>query len=105
MMEEVMKTIYPGNGASLRLSTETCIGCGRCVEVCPHGVLRTQDKKVVIQDRGACMECGACAKNCPVAALTVEAGVGCAAAILQGMFRKTAPTCGCGDKKDSGGCC
>lgn len=100
-----MKYRYPGNGASLRLDTDVCIGCGRCTEVCPHAVLGMKEKKAVLQDRGGCMECGACAKNCPVAAITVKAGVGCAAAILQGMLRKTAPTCGCDGKENSGGCC
>jgi hypothetical protein len=42
------------------------------------------------------MECGACALNCPAAALSVEKGVGCAAAIIGGLFNGGEPTCGCG---------
>jgi NAD-dependent dihydropyrimidine dehydrogenase PreA subunit len=96
---------YPGNGASLVLDQDKCIGCGRCTEVCPHAVFELHGKKAVMVDRGACMECGACAKNCLVKAITVKAGVGCVAAILQGMVKGTAPTCGCDGNETKGGCC
>ncbi len=98
---------YLMNGSSLRLDTDACVGCGACVDVCPHGVFRLEDGKARIEARGACMECGACARNCPAAALSVTAGVGCAAAIILGKLRGTAPSCGddgcCGDGK--AGCC
>jgi len=87
---------YPGNGASLSLDTGVCVGCGACVEVCPHAVFALEDGAARLRDRGACMECGACARNCPAAAITVKAGVGCAAAIINGKLRGTAPECGCG---------
>jgi NAD-dependent dihydropyrimidine dehydrogenase PreA subunit len=96
-----MKYRYIGNGASLKLNTSACIGCGRCTNVCPHAVFEIESGKAVIKDRGSCMECGACAKNCPTAALSVEAGVGCAAAVLQGMISGGKPDCGCGGS----GCC
>jgi len=54
-------------------------------------------------DRDACMECGACARNCPTGALSVKAGVGCAAAIIVGALRGTEPTCGCGSEGQAGG--
>jgi hypothetical protein len=47
------------------------------------------------------MECGACARNCAAGALTVKAGVGCAAAVISGAIRGGEPTCGC----DSNSCC
>ncbi|HSL40248.1 MAG TPA: 4Fe-4S binding protein, partial [Desulforhopalus sp.] len=53
----------------LELTIDKCIGCGNCVEVCPHRVFGLDGKKVTLLDRGACMECGACALNCPTAAL------------------------------------
>jgi len=80
---------------TLALDSERCSGCGMCLEVCPHAVLAGGgDRKVTIADRDACMECGACARNCPTAALTVNAGVGCAAAIIIGALMGTEPTCG-----------
>jgi ferredoxin len=54
-----------------------------------------------IKDKDNCIECGACQKNCPFSVITVEAGVGCAAAILGSLGSKKAPCCG----KNNGGCC
>jgi ferredoxin len=81
------KMSYLPNVATLRLNRETCIGCGTCLTVCPHGVLELADKKARIAVLDACMECGACATNCPVAAITVESGVGCAQAVIKTLLR------------------
>jgi ferredoxin len=43
------------------------------------------------------MECGACALNCPSKAIKVNAGVGCAAAIIMSWFTGKEPSCGCSD--------
>lgn len=79
---------YLKNVATLELRPEGCAGCGRCVEVCPHQVFELTGKQVRIVDRDACMECGACARNCPVAAIKVDAGVGCAAGLIHEWFRE-----------------
>lgn len=92
---------YLNNGKSLSICPESCTGCGACVEVCPHGAIEMRDRKAVVGDRELCMECGACARNCPALAIAVSSGVGCAAAIIMGKLRGTAPTCDCG----SGGAC
>ena len=73
---------YLENVATLRLDQTLCIGCGRCIEVCPHQVFLPEGKKVMLTDRDACMECGACARNCPVTAIAVDAGVGCASGMI-----------------------
>lgn len=97
-----MKHGYLKDVTTLRLAVEKCIGCGRCAEVCPHGVFNVNEKKAAIEDKDSCMECGACAKNCPATAITVDAGVGCAAAVIMGRLTGTEPSCGCsGDD----GCC
>ena len=93
---------YLSNVVTLALDSEKCTACGKCLEVCPHGVFVVESEKAMIVDRDACMECGACEINCPVQALSVEAGVGCAAAVITGALRKTEPTCGCSDGSD---CC
>jgi len=89
---------YLKNGESLAVCEATCIGCGACVEVCPHAVFDLRAGKARIRDRDLCMECGACARNCPVGAISVEAGVGCAAAIISGKLRGGPPSCDCGAK-------
>ena len=92
-----MRMSYLKNGETLALDEGTCVGCGACVEVCPHAVLRIEGGKAEIAHRAWCMECGACARNCPAGALSVSPGVGCAAAIILGKLRGTAPDCGGGD--------
>ncbi len=94
---------YLANVTTLEYSAEKCAGCGRCVEVCPQGVFEMRDKRAAITDRDLCMECGACARNCEFGALSVNAGVGCASAIITGLLTGSEPACGCGD--NTGGCC
>jgi NAD-dependent dihydropyrimidine dehydrogenase PreA subunit len=79
---------YLKNVATLELVSERCTGCRRCVEVCPHGVFTINDRKAQINDRDACMECGACARNCPAAAISVDAGVGCASGMINEWLRE-----------------
>lgn len=97
-----MKHKYLKNVTTLNLSFEKCIGCGRCVEVCPHGVFSMTDKKAQFKDKDWCMECGACAKNCPVNAISVDAGVGCAAAVIIGWLTRSEPSCDCSSGRE---CC
>lgn len=94
---------YLRNVSTLRHYPERCTGCERCVEVCPHGVFEIAGRKALITDKDACMECGACARNCAFGAITVEAGVGCASAVINGMITGGSPSCDC--SSDAGTCC
>ena len=86
---------YLPNVVTLQYNDVRCIGCERCIEVCPHAVFGMEGNKARIVDRDACIECGACAKNCPAMAITVNAGVGCVSAIITGALRGTEPNCDC----------
>ena len=86
---------YIEDVVTLELDAEKCNGCKLCTVVCPHGVFKIEERKAVIVDRDACMECGACARNCASAAISLEPGVGCAAAIINGWISGTEPSCGC----------
>lgn len=97
-----MKLKYLKNAATLKLSDEKCTGCGRCTEVCPHGVFSVIDKKARVKDIDLCMECGACARNCPANVIDVDAGVGCASAVITGWLTGREPSCDC--SRDDG-CC
>jgi NAD-dependent dihydropyrimidine dehydrogenase PreA subunit len=96
-----MTLTYLRNGSTLALDAGSCGGCGTCVEVCPHDVFRIRGDVATISARGRCMECGACALNCPTGALSVRSGVGCAAAVLNGLVRKAEPSCGCSGSSSS----
>ena len=110
-LEELVmkKMVYLKNVTTLALDHGKCTGCGMCLEVCPHAVFEMNGKSVRITDRDACMECGACTKNCPVSAVTVQSGVGCAAAVINQLLGRTGDCC-CGPQDGSDapgrvGCC
>lgn len=88
-----MRQTYLKDVVTLAYNEEKCVGCGLCAQVCPHGVFTLDNQKARITDRNRCMECGACSGNCPVGAISVHAGVGCAAAIIQGLLTGKEPTC------------
>lgn len=96
-----MRLRYLPGVTTLAYDAGKCKGCGRCVEVCPHGVFAVDNGKARLADRDACIECGACMKNCWFGAVTVDAGVGCAAAVLS-SGKKGKPVCG--DGGCGGGC-
>jgi NAD-dependent dihydropyrimidine dehydrogenase PreA subunit len=72
-----------------------CTNCGLCSIVCPQGVFEPGEKAARLVDRGACIECGACMLNCEPGAILVQAGVGCAAAMIHAALTgQNEPTCG-----------
>jgi ferredoxin len=102
--------VYLKDVVTLKLDEEKCVGCGMCLEVCPHAVLSQSNGRVRIKNRDACMECGACAQNCPTQAVRVNAGVGCAAAVINSALGRKDSSCGCvvepkNQNDDSGVCC
>jgi ferredoxin len=86
---------YIDGVVTLKLDAEACSGCLQCTKVCPHGVFVVEDHKARIADLNACMDCGACARNCAAGAITLQPGVGCAAAIIRGWVTGSEPSCGC----------
>jgi len=87
---------YLKNVVTLQFDQDKCTGCTLCTRVCPHGVFVMQEAKAALTDRDRCMECGACAKNCAFEAISVNAGVGCAGAIVKGWLTGEEPSCDCG---------
>ncbi len=84
---------YLPDVATLQLDQNLCDGCKMCTEVCPHAVFAVENKKARIVDLDACMECGACAQNCEPRAISVNPGVGCAAAIIYGALKGSDAVC------------
>jgi ferredoxin len=88
---------YLEDVVTLRYDADKCTGCQLCTMVCPHGVFVMEGNRAKLVDRGACMECGACQRNCAFGAISVESGVGCAAAIIASWFNKGEIACGPSD--------
>lgn len=55
----------------LVIESESCTGCGECIERCQFGALSLQDQACVVE-YGRCMGCGLCAAACPAGALHLE---------------------------------
>jgi len=91
----VGQLVYLKDVVTLKLDEEKCIGCGMCLLVCPHAVLKPDNGRVAIRDRDACMECGACSQNCPVKAVNVRSGVGCASAVINSALGRKNASCCC----------
>ncbi len=49
--------------------SKKCIGCAKCVPVCPFAAINMIDKKATMNE--ACTLCGACVQVCPVQAITI----------------------------------
>lgn len=66
--------------AKLTFLTDSCKGCGLCVEACPKHILTLAtdviNKKghhpAVCTDQEACIGCASCAIMCPDCIITVE---------------------------------
>lgn len=50
---------------------QTCIGCGRCVDICPRHTVHLQNKKAVISYEN-CIKCFCCHEICPARAIDVR---------------------------------
>jgi len=89
---------------TLRYNPELCVNCGMCSIVCPHAVFASGEDVAQVIRGEACMECGACQRNCPPSAITVDSGVGCAAAMIRAALTgKKEVTCG--SEIESSCCC
>ncbi|MCX5850713.1 MAG: glycyl-radical enzyme activating protein [Deltaproteobacteria bacterium] len=53
--------------AEIAFDAKECIGCGRCLEVCPEGALSRENPFYI--DRDACTLCFTCVEECPARAL------------------------------------
>ena len=105
---------YLKDVVTLEFDSGKCVGCGMCTLVCPQAVFCLDNGKVRIVDRNHCMECGACAKNCPNDAISVQVGVGCAAAVINTALGRKNSQCCCTlnpdddmdlTAEDKGSCC
>jgi len=53
----------------------SCVGCGRCAEVCPQKCVEEGTPYRIRQNN--CLHCGLCFESCPAGAVTRKAGPSC----------------------------
>ena len=51
---------------------EKCIGCGKCVRICPGKALELDNDGHVVADYRLCIRCYCCHEVCPADAITIE---------------------------------
>ena len=88
---------------TLRYEPALCNGCAMCMYVCPHAVFALENGRARLERPRDCMECGACQLNCPTNALKVDAGVGCAEALMWAALTGRREACRGGDTEPA--CC
>lgn len=57
---------------SVVIDKKKCLGCGKCIEICPGNVIRRNDEgKAYMDDPSDCWSCVSCMKECPVQAINM----------------------------------
>lgn len=60
---------------SIEISTQKCIGCSKCIDICPGTLLHLNDDgKAKIKYPQNCWGCASCVKECPVQAIALFLG-------------------------------
>ena len=49
----------------INIDPDRCVGCGKCVEICPGNLLKLIDRTATIRDSRDCWSCTVCVKACP----------------------------------------
>jgi ferredoxin len=60
------------NGDIVTINQTACLGCGKCVTVCPLGVIALHDKKAGPRNELDCTLCRLCVANCPERAISLH---------------------------------
>jgi len=61
----------------IEFDTAKCVGCDKCINICPYGAIEAQPLATPKVDYTKCTGCGACAVVCPLVALEIH-GYECA---------------------------
>lgn len=56
----------------ISVDEKICIGCKKCVDICPGNLLTLKNSRAVIRDVRDCWGCTACVKSCPVNAIAYQ---------------------------------
>lgn len=67
--------LIPYKKAKIEIHRDVCIGCFRCIEVCPRGVYEFENKKSRVANLNACVLCKSCFSQCPTGAINHSANM------------------------------
>lgn len=56
----------------IKLDSEKCDACKKCLKVCSKGIIRLEGKKIIVVDDDKCDMCYMCVESCPKDAISVE---------------------------------
>lgn len=60
---------------SIEIWAEQCIGCGKCLEICPGSLIKRDELgKAWMKYPQNCWGCASCLKECPVGAIRLYLG-------------------------------
>ena len=60
------------NSGRVVVDSGACVGCGHCVQTCPHGVFSMSGGNAVASNAGSCTLCGRCVQVCRPQAITLN---------------------------------
>ena len=61
----------PMEGMTITVDMDKCIGCGKCVEICPYKLRVLEEGKSFV-DSNKCVGCGRCVDACPQGAISFD---------------------------------
>ena len=62
-------SLIPRRKPRVEVDAQTCVGCRRCLEVCPRGVFQMEGKHSVVIGGSRCVICRSCFSQCPSGAV------------------------------------
>lgn len=65
--------MFPGviSSPTAKVNSERCVGCGRCIMVCPTQAISLGSNGKAVVNSALCRGCGACAAECPTGAIQI----------------------------------
>ncbi len=68
-IEQRISELEKGHRSIAVVDTETCTGCGMCMNACPAGAIEVKEKAAI--NKNLCTGCAACVSACPNEAITM----------------------------------